>query len=264
VVSLAWRRDGGTLLVCGGGRLPDSIRDRFFELAGGSQARIVVFPSGLLIDDDGDRLLDVWRARGAASVQLLPSLSLTQGHDPELRRALAEATGVWISGGSQVWLARTLVGPEMEQALRHILARGGVIGGSSAGAAAMSRVMIAGGRQEEAVLDRGFDLLPGAVIDQHFLRRNRVKRLMTVLGAHPELTGFGIDERTALMVDVRSRRLRVLGDSYVLACVAKDGGGLPRIEILKSGDETDLESLRRPDAMITSSIDLDELVAQGH
>ena len=138
-----------------------------------------------------------------------------------------------------------------------MLDRGGVIGGTSAGAAVMTRVMIASGRTE-AVLSRGFDLLPGAVVDQHFLKRNRARRLLGVVASHRDLIGFGIDEGTTLVVSPRTGRLRVLGDSYVLACTADGATGGARFEFLKAGDETDLGGLRRPDGVIACPIDLED------
>ena len=107
-----------------------------------------------------------------------------------------------------------------------LLARGGVIGGTSAGAAIMSRMMIVSGRTE-AKLGQGFDFLPGAVIDQHFLKRNRIKRLLGVVRSHPDLIGLGIDESTALVVDVRGKRLHVIGNSYVIACVPETSIATP-------------------------------------
>ena len=78
--------------------------------------------------------------------------------------------------------------------------------------------MIASGNPT-AKTARGLDLLPGAVIDQHFLKRNRKPRLLAVLEKHPGLVGFGVDEGTALVV--RGRQLEVLGDSTVTVCLAK-------------------------------------------
>ncbi len=103
----------------------------------------------------------------------------------------------------------------MEKELYGVLERGGVIGGSSAGAAIQDRVMIAGGNPEARV-ERGFDFLPGAVVDQHFVARDRQERLLGVLASHRGLVGFGIDEGTALVV-YQGRRLEVIGESYVTA-----------------------------------------------
>jgi len=257
------RLAGGALVICGGGKLPDSVRDRFVELAGGRAAKIVVIPTANR-DAEGfgsEARLDPWKTRGVASVRLLHARSRQEADDPAFVRPLEEATGVWIGGGEQARLTEAYVGTAVEAGLKSLLARGGVIGGTSAGAAVMSRVMIVRG-QTEASLGRGFDLLPDAVVDQHFLRRNRIGRLVGVLRNHPDLVGLGVDERTAVLVDVRGRRLRVLGDSYAIACLADpaDHPPSPRLEILKPGDEADLDALRaRRDHAVASAIDFDAL-----
>jgi cyanophycinase len=252
---------GGALVICGGGKLPEAVRDRFFELAGGRQARIVVIPTAHEIADGPNTgpLLEPWRTRGAASVVVLHTRSREVASDPEFVAPLTEATGVWLGGGKQSWLTEAYLGTEVERQLKHLLDRGGVIGGTSAGAAVMTRVMIARGRSKPD-LSEGFDFLPGAVVDQHFLKRNRLRRLLDALTAHPELIGFGIDERTALVVNVRSRLLSVIGDSYVVACVPDPKGDHPaRLEILKPGDQTDLSTLKDPTTDVASAIDFEAL-----
>ena len=86
---------------------------------------------------------------GRASVQLLHTRSQDEANDPAFCRPLDEATGVWIGGGTQTRLSESYVDTEVERQLKALLARGGVIGGTSAGAAIMTRVMITGGRAEE-------------------------------------------------------------------------------------------------------------------
>jgi cyanophycinase len=236
---------GGALLICGGGSLPEPIRDRFVELAGGPRARIVVIPTA---NQQADRIpantvLDPWRAKGVASVELVHTRSRVLADDPIFVRPLTEATGVWLGGGWQSSLAEAYLGTEVERQLKALLQRGGVIGGTSAGAAVMTRVMITRGRTT-ADVGEGFDFLPGAVVDQHFLRRNRLTRLLSVLGDYPDLVGLGIDEQTALEVRVPSRIMKVIGNSYVIACVPGPSGHAPRIEILRPGDEANLSSLK--------------------
>jgi cyanophycinase len=252
--------NGGALVICGGGRIPDSVRDRFFELAGGHRARIVVIPTASIYADEPRTLLtlDPWKKRGPASVRLLHTRRCEVADDPEFARPLTEATGVWIGGGRQELLAQAYLGTEVERQLLALLQRGGVIGGTSAGAAIMTRVMIEEGKAK-AKLAQGFDFLPGAVVDQHFMKRNRVSRLLGVLEDHTDLIGFGIDERTALVVNVRDSRLRVLGDSYVFACVPDHDGHPARLEILKPGDEADLANLKDPEKPIVPTIDFEAL-----
>lgn len=254
---------GGALVICGGGGIPDTVRERFLELAGGAQARIVVIPTAHPLADgpNASAVLLPWKTKGVASVQLLHTRSREEANDAGFARPLAEATGVWFGGGRQNWLTEAYLGTEVERQLKALLDRGGVIGGTSAGAAVMTRVMIARGRTK-AEVSQGFDFFPGAVVDQHFLKRNRLGRLLSVLIDHPNLIGLGIDERTALVVNVRSRLLNVVGDSYVIACVPGPIGSPARLEILKPGDEANLANLwdaKGPGLAIAPPIDLEAL-----
>jgi len=98
--------------------------------------------------------------------------------------------------------------------------------------------MITGG-QRHATVGTGFGFLPGAVVDQHALRRNRVNRLLGVLADHPDLVGVAIDESTALVV--RRSQWQVMGNSYVVACRVPGGGQPARIDVLHDGDRGSLE-----------------------
>ena len=125
----------------------------------------------------------------------------------------------------------------------------------------MSRVMIEGGKSE-AQVGEGFGFLPDAVIDQHFLKRNRISRLEGVIRGGEGLIGLGIDEGTALVVSLKDQRARVLGDSYVVAVLPemREGRIVTRSESLKAGDEADLTKLKaRSPTAVVSTVDLDAL-----
>lgn len=254
----AVRPNGGTLIISGGGGVPDAVRARFYELAGGTQARIVLIPTASIYADEPriQASLDPWKKFNMTSLRMLHTRNREEADNPDFIKPLLEATGVWIGGGRQKLLSEAYVGTEVERQLMALLDRGGVIGGTSAGAAIMTRVMITDGRGK-AIMGTGFDFLQGAVVDQHFMKRNRVGRLLGVLEQHPDLIGFGIDERTALVVNVRDSRLRVIGDSYVFACVPDQTGHPARLEILKPGDEADVAGLKDMDKPIVSAIDLE-------
>ena len=159
---------------------------------------------------------------------------------------------MWISGGDQGYLADIYVDTEVERQLQALLQRGGVVGGVSAGAAIMTQTMILGGSNPE-LEQRGFDLLPGVVVDQHFLRRNRTKRLLNVLAKHRDLIGLGIDEHTAVVIERQRGYWDVIGKSYAMVCLPADEG-FPRLEILKAGDRTDIEALmEQPEASTITS-----------
>jgi cyanophycinase len=255
------RFQGGSLMIAGGGRLPIEIRQRFLDLAGGSRrAKIVVIPAYDPNATQSAGLLDVWQSLGVESVRILHSTSRDESNRAEFVRPLEEATGVWLSGGQQSWLSQHYVGTLVEDKLRAVVDRGGAVGGSSAGAAAMTRVMIEQG-VEEATEGVGFDLFHDAVIDQHFLRRSRLNRLIGLMESHPHLTAFGIDEGTALVVQVSKGRLGVIGSSYVLAYVPETEAGTPRFETLKHGDQIDLAGLKSGRVKVSSPADLDAALA---
>lgn len=253
------RYKGGSLLIAGGGSLPREIRQRFLDLAGGVEhARLVIIPAYDATETQKDALRDTWKDFGVQYVHVLHANSRNEANSDAFTKLLDQATAVWLSGGMQSWLSENYAGTLVEEKLKAVVSRGGVIGGSSAGAAAMTRVMIEQG-QEDAVEGVGLDLLQGSVIDQHFLRRSRVNRLLGLMESHPDLTAFGIDEGTALVVQVPRGRLGVIGVSYVLAYVPKTDSGESRFEVLKQGDEIDLAGLKMA-ISVSSPIDLDGLI----
>ncbi|MFM9961343.1 MAG: cyanophycinase [Planctomycetaceae bacterium] len=261
-VDFRQRYKGGALIISGGGRLPPEIRQRFVELAGGAAARIVVIPAFAADEQQQAGLRDVWRPFGVTHVRVLQADSRADADRLEFAEPLKSATGVWLSGGQQEWLAARYAGSRVEAELQALVKRGGVIGGSSAGAAVMSQVMIEQGL-DTATLGTGLDLFPGAVIDQHFLKRSRLNRLLRVLESQPELIGFGIDESTALVVQVAKGRLGVLGDSYVMVCVPHTDQGPPRYETMKRGDQIDLDALRSGRARISSPQELESWLSEN-
>ena len=234
----------GSLLICGGGKLPEELTKLFVQTAGGKQAKIVVIPTAHdgITDEYIESLSEVWKKHGAESVSVLRTTDKKWADDAEFIKPLTEATGVWFGGGSQSRIADAYLGTAVEQALGNVLKRGGIIGGTSAGAAIMSRVMIASGNPK-AVVKTGFDLLPGTVIDQHFLARNRKPRLLGVLKERGGLVGVGIDEGTGLLVT--GRRMRVVGESTVTILLAASKTRPVREILLKSREFADLTALRR-------------------
>ena len=236
----------GALVIVGGGKLPAAARDQFFQLAGGKdKARLVVLPTASASADDparADDFLKQWKELGPASVELLHTRDRKRADDPAFVKPLAEATAVWISGGDQNRLVAAYHGTAVEKELHQLLARGGVVGGTSAGAAVLSDLMIGGGTTE-ARTGPGFGLLPGIVIDQHFVARNRIGRLRGVLDRNPGYAGLGIDEGTAVVV--RGRMMKVVGDSTVTACWAKSATKPAREDVLTAGGGLDLFQVRR-------------------
>ena len=227
----------GALVIVGGGGMPDPIRDRFVTLAGGKgAAKIVVIPTASALADDKAEeagYLTPWRRYEPASLTFLHTRSRDRANEPGFAKAIDEATAVWFSGGDQSKLTAAYLDTEVDRAIRRLLARGGVVGGTSAGAAVMSALMIEGGDPQAAV-GRGFGFETRAVVDQHFLARSRINRLLGVLADHPNLIGLGIDEGTALVIE--GDRWSVVGKSYVLACEVGPDGKPTRFASFSDGD----------------------------
>ncbi len=234
----------GSLVICGGGTLPESLRGKVLQLAGGEFARIVVISTASQTADlpDVETYVAWWRRQKLAEFNILHTRSREVADSDSFVESLKRATGVWFLGGNQAWLIDTYSGTRTETEMHNLLERGGVIGGTSAGAAVMSKLMIRRG-SPTLELSRGFSFIDGAVIDQHFVRRQRQDRLLKVIEQHPELVGLGIDEGTALLV--QGRRLSVLGESEVRICFARTDSREPLVESIRAGDDADLGLLSR-------------------
>lgn len=229
----------GSLVICGG-KPDDPIFDEFVKLAGGRNARIVLVPSAYPYDGPEHlaRAFGGWRSYGLESFTFLDAESRVEADAKEFCEPLERATGVWFSGGDQARLMRLYGGTKAETAFRKVFERGGTIGGTSAGAAVMSRVMIADGSRHEAVLDRGLGFVTRAVVDQHFSERGRFGRLFRVLDEYPELVGIGIDEPAALVVQGNS--MRVIGEGRVSICLPQDSAATIVVHRLKPNEQADL------------------------
>lgn len=199
--------------------MPDKVFREFRKLAG-EKPKLVVIPTASTRKIDEPAIQTLWKKRGFNSVSILHTTDRKIASSEDFIKPLRAASAVWFGGGSQQRIADAYRDTPVEQELQNLLQRGGVIGGTSAGAAIQSKMMIASGRTEPRI-STGFDLLPKTIIDQHFLKRNRLRRLVTAVRAHPELTGFGIDEGTAVVVQGNNRS--VMGRSYVLRIQINEG-----------------------------------------
>jgi cyanophycinase len=223
----------GTLFIVGGGNTPNAIREAFFQRAGGSKAKIIVVPTaseGAERKDADEQYLNEWQKLKPASVTLLHTRDRKKADEAEFVQPLKEATAVWFSGGNQNRVTAAYLGTAVEKECKALLKRGGVLGGTSAGAALQSKVMIAGGAKEAETAE-GFGFIDWAVVDQHFLKRNRMQRLLGVLDKNPKLWGIGVDESTAAVVT--GNNVEVVGSSYVVV-IPPDRKA---IQTLKAGDK---------------------------
>lgn len=209
----------GSLVIVGGAMQDTAILNRFIELAGGpGQARIVVVPTagGAETYDQDWGGAAAFRAAGAA-VTVLHTTDREEADTHAFAAPLADATGVWFAGGRQWRLADSYLDTRTHEAFRDVLRRGGVIGGSSAGASIQADFMVRGDTGGNTVMIgdhvTGLGFIRGVGIDQHLLARNRQFDMLEVIEAHPQLLGIGIDEDTGIVVT--GDRFEVIGQSYV-------------------------------------------------
>jgi cyanophycinase len=209
---------GGAVLLAGGGETPREAILQFIQLAGGADAQIVILahtqedPSA-----GGERSAEMFRGLGARKVAVVSSIQ------PErVQAALHEARGVWIPGGDQNRFMQAF--PEhsgVPQAIRDVVHRGGVAGGTSAGASLMGDLMPTGAQTRSRILSaggcpvtKGLGLLPKAIVDQHFIARNRLLRLLAATLDNPGYIGIGLDEGAWALI--RANRLQTHRGQVIL------------------------------------------------
>lgn len=234
----------GRLVIAGGGKVPAAAHQQFVDWAGGENAKIVVVTtaSANAGTEQQERFTHPWENLNINTVTLLHAKSREEASSNLFLAALKEATGVWFVGGIQQRIIDTYVGTLFEKELDLLLQRGGVVGGTSAGAAVQSRLAIMGGTKRP-VLGQGFDLLPGAVIDQHFTERQRLRRLQFATQKNDSKVGLGIDEDTALLVD--KRFMKVVGSGNVTAVLPRARKDQNDTQVYAANALIDLTSLRR-------------------
>jgi cyanophycinase len=218
----------GHLVIVGGGGTPDVVLARAIALAGGPAARIVVFPQASELAETGDVNVEMWKKAGATDVRWVP---LT---DPKAARENVEtAAFIWFPGGDQVKLMQAFEGTGVPEVIMKRYRAGAVVGGTSAGAAVMSSVMLTGDADLQSITVGATRTLPGlglwpqAIVDQHHLKRQRESRLISLVLEHPAMVGVGIDERTAVILS-GGTKAEVLGESTVLVVDARKAKVEPR------------------------------------
>ena len=213
--------DKGSLVIVGGGNVGPEIWAKFIELAGGAaNANIIIVTTA-----DEDSSIARGRSVEKEALQKLgvQQIGFLHTRDPRTANtdsfvaALKKATGVWFRGGRQWKLADAYLNTLTQKEFTNVLNRGGVIGGTSAGATIIGSFMVRGDTKGNSIMigDHliGFDFMHHVAIDQHHLRRNRIFDMIDVIKSHPDLLGIGIDESTAIVV--QQDLFEVIGTSYV-------------------------------------------------
>lgn len=219
----------GFLVVIGGGTLTPSILQKTVELAGKEQARLVIMPMASESPAEIAFLQkQQFAALGATQVEILDCTRETADDEKNLA-LIDQATGVFLCGGDQRKLTSTLLGTQLLARMYQLYQSGGTLAGTSAGAAVMSKIMLTGESRlpwdpalpypsiqaQNIQIASGFGFMESAIIDQHFSKRGRHNRLLSLVLEHPQLIGIGIDESTAIVVSP-DHMLEVVGDSHIL------------------------------------------------
>ena len=242
----------GSLVVVGGGQMGPEIIREFVKLAGGADVPYVVIPTAGERDDYSSNTGEggFLRRAGCRNITVLHTRDRQVADSEQFVAPLKQARAVFFPGGRQWRLVDAYLGTRTQRELEAVLARGGVIGGSSAGATIQGSLLVRGARSGNTIMMdpaylTGFGYLRRAAVDQHLLKRGREKDLLAVIDKVPEVLGIGIDEGTAIVV--RGNTFEVIGCSMV---AVYDHGyrpepGKPRYYFLTPGDRFDLDARRR-------------------
>ncbi len=217
----------GTLFIIGGGSISDSLRMQMLKAAGwkkGDIIAVVTLASGL-----GDRAFsgsnEAFKRLTGADCMKFDSAAIT---DPLKLDSLAKAKVIYLGGGSQGRFMELIAGTNVKQVITQAYYNGALVGGSSAGAAVMSKKMVTGyGLRDTAYastfkiiqkgnieIKEGLGLLDSVIIDQHFVYRSRHNRMLSAVMEFPGFQCIGIDESTAIIV--KNGKATVAGDSQVI------------------------------------------------
>ncbi len=263
----AQNRNKGYLFIIGGGDRPPAMMERFLQLGDmPADEKIVIFPmaSGDPYES-GKSMVEEFQNLGIQNVEY-HVLDREQALNEENTKILENVKRIYFPGGDQSRLTKALVETPLHRRMLEIYEAGGVFGGTSAGAAVMSELMITGDEKREVeegdaftkiladniVVTPGFGFIKTAIIDQHFVTRKRHNRLISLVAEHPDLLGIGIDESTAIIVNP-DQTFEVIGDQNVVVYDAtrakmtilpsqKIGGFGIIMHLLKPGDRFDLRA----------------------
>ncbi len=240
----------GTLVIVGGGQLGPEIVNRFIELAGGKDAPMVYIPTAAEGTPPTSAQKTFLARAGVKNVVILHTRDRKEADSETFVAPLKTARAVWFEGGRQWRLVDSYLNTRTEKELFRVLQRGGVIGGSSAGATIQGSYLVRGAREGNTIMmapgyEIGMGFLRDSAIDQHVITRHREDDLNPVIQRHPGLLGIGIDESTAIVV--HGNTFEVIGKSKVFIHDArhKQGADGKRYYTLSAGDRFDLKKRRK-------------------
>jgi peptidyl-dipeptidase A len=236
-------------MVVGGGSMSPELWKEFISLAGGPDSLILIIPTASgdpTYPPDYLQKSELYRA-GAKNLKLLHTTDRKEADSPDFFAPLRQARGVWFVGGRQWHLVDSYLNTRTQKELLALLDRGGVIGGSSAGATIQGSYLVRGAREGNSIMmapgyEQGLGFLRGVAVDQHLLTRHRENDMLQVIAAHPALLGLGLDEGTAIIVHgdigavMGASKMAVYDHNY------KPGADGKAYYFLGAGDTIDLKT----------------------
>jgi cyanophycinase len=242
----------GTVIVVGGGSMGPEIYARFIAAAGGPNALIVDVPTA-----GGDSVYTQeapgtrgWKQAGAKNVYVLHTTDRKLADSDSFATILAKAGGVWFEGGRQYHLVDSYAGTKTERGFHEVLARGGVVGGSSAGASILGDFLVRGAPSNNNFIvddpgyEKGFAFLRGVGIDQHVVARERLPDLAdSIIPKYPTLLGISEDEGTAWVVQGDTATIIGRNKAFVYGAKGAHDDGKPFLT-LYPGDRFNLAERR--------------------
>ncbi|NMA34867.1 MAG: cyanophycinase [Clostridiaceae bacterium] len=221
----------GNLIIIGGAEDKTGeclILKSFVNLSGASEANIVIITTATEKSvESGGQYKSLFTGLGAGKVSFLDINTRDDAESEQNARLIAEATGIFFTGGDQLRITSILGGTKVYEVLHHAYKSGAVVAGTSAGASAMSRTMIVDGNDNDPArkctlkMAPGLGLLDMALIDQHFHQRGRIGRLLCGVAENPSILGIGIDEDTAVRV-FPDDHFEVIGSNSVTVVDGRD------------------------------------------
>ncbi len=242
----------GTVIVVGGGRMGPEIYDRFIQAAGGPDALILDVPNAGGADSYDDNAAGArgFRDAGARNVRVLFTTDTAVANSDSIVALIDRASGIWFDGGRQFRLVDAYAGTRTEKAFNDLLARGGVIGGSSAGATILGDFLVRGApSNDNSIMDhpayrKGFAYLRGVAIDQHVVARDRLPDLAdSIMTKYPDLLGISEDEGTAWVVQGDTATIIGRNKAFVYGGRDANDPGVPFLT-LRPGDRYNLAERR--------------------
>lgn len=216
----------GKLIIVGGGSMPDSLFEFFAQHCGGKDQPIVYIPTATSDEQyiqEGGHLVK-FTSRGFTNLATIHTRDKVKADDPQNIALLKKAKGIFFGGGDQDLIAAAYGGTQLYKEMLALLARGGVIMGTSAGATIMGALLVGGDARKDLTknypFQPAFSFIQNVDIDQHVLARNRQFDLIPVIENHPTHLGVAIDESTAIIVE--GNQFKVWGNSYVMVYDAKE------------------------------------------